>query len=179
MGNSKTLYLAVDPGFSGKCAISYSGNVRIFDCPEDVRGMAILFKKIMKKFKPISEKIVIGIEFVHATPLFGVKGCWVLGGNYYAWEMAFSMYNLSFITVPPKKWQELIMHEKSAMTEVKMKNGKIKQKYDIKEKSWRGARKLFPQLADKLGDKVPKKTSKQSNYADTLCILAWLMKEYS
>ena len=176
----KTIYVSVDPGRSGSMCVKTPEEVRVFDCPDDPSGIAALVRNLYKEFNPKLFNYVLRIERVHAAPMFGSKGNFGLGHNLGCWEASFALVGVTYETVTPVTWQEICSHEKAGLItkKTKLKDGSTKevQKPNPKEKSWRFSRKKFPELIHLLGEKVPNSSSKESNRADALCILAWTIE---
>jgi len=160
--NKLFVFIGVDPGWKGAAACSIGKLTFVQDCPGDPGGIGFIVGQWTKYQK--THEIHVLVERVHQSPTFGAIGNFRLGQNLGSWETALAIYNISYETVTPLIWQKLVTHEAGAK---------------IKEKAWRFAKRKFPLLGDKLGNKVPSKTAKAQGYADALCIMAYAMKEFN
>lgn len=155
------ILVAIDPGKSGALAYWKDERAYVVDCPNSVGGMLKLFKEVVR-LTPEDDYLLVRLERVHGYPGWGATN-FAFGENYGMWKgIIQSQEKVAFWgTINPKSWQKL-MDVKGETT---------------KERSWRFAVKNFPECGDDLGDKVPNKSSRQSNRADALCILYSMIKE--
>ena len=87
-----------------------------------------------------------------------------MGMNIGSWETALAANGLMWENIPPKKWQTILVGERSHAK---------KGRKAVKEKAWKLARRRFDMFRDKLGDKIPSMKSPKQGMADALAILEW------
>lgn len=157
--------IAIDAGWGGAVAWKTEYGVRVCDCPADVIDMVKLAERLRDHYQG-NWKCVI--EANHAAPKFGARGNFGLGLNIGSWWGVLTSAGITYETINPRDWQKLITNERS-----KVKHGRLA----IKEKAWRFAKRMYPDLSKKLGDSVPNPRSDKQGRADALCILYWMTRD--
>lgn len=162
-------YLAIDPGWGG--AVSYyipeKKALGLSKCPGDAAGIIDFLSTLMDKYG--REEWLVGMENNHSSPTFGARGNFGLGLNIGSWETALASAGMRIVVISPKEWQKSITQERSSVK---------KGRKMWKEKSWRYARKCFPSFREQLGATPPSPRNFRQGYADALCILEYLRREY-
>ena len=120
--------MGIDPGATGAVAFiptGDQGDYVVYDCPEDVKGMASLIRDMSTEHK-ISFCI---LESVHAMPGNGCVSMFKFGGNFGAWRGILDTLEIPYILVTPRMWQKIRLGDEVGNT---------------KERSLAKAREQFP-----------------------------------
>lgn len=93
--------LAIDPGWSGACAVSYGDDVIVYRCPSTITEIIDLAHEI----KDASEGTIFALlEKVHSMPGQGVKSVWTFSQNFTAWQCALYSAKIPYKEVRPNEW---------------------------------------------------------------------------
>lgn len=153
-GNSKKIYIGIDPGMSGAVAILSNDNLwqhlYDFDNQESLHRLQQLSN--FDIYDPIT--ILAAIEKVHSMPKQGVSSSFKFGTNFGIWQGQLQALKIPYIFVTPQKWQKVVF---DSMT-----------KGDRKEMSLDLARRLFPWAELHL--------KKHHGRAEALLIAEWLRR---
>jgi hypothetical protein len=150
------IYLGIDPGASGALAI-ISEVIKVFDYED---SDALFWLKVIGEERLKGDIDVHAvIEKVNAMPKQGVSSMFKFGRNYGQWIGRLETLGIPFDYVTPQKW-------KKAMFDSMPKD-------DPKNMALDRARRLFPQMQDRL------KRKKDHNRAEALLICAYCKKIYS
>lgn len=102
------MIIGIDPGKSGGISVIRVNEkgaiecIHAFGCPEDIKGMNQLIKKI--KVKPY-KKIICYIEKVWAFPTDGRSSVFKFGMNYGIWQGVLCANQIYTTYITPQKWQ--------------------------------------------------------------------------
>lgn len=126
----KKIYIGIDPGQSGACAILARKEQFVFDFEDilvinELKAYADLYH-----YGPANYELLAAIEKVHSMPKQGVSSSFKFGTNFGIWQGRLQALEIPYIFVTPGKWQKVVF---DSMT-----------KGDRKEMSLDLARRLFP-----------------------------------
>ena len=147
---SEKVFIGVDPGANGAMAIIAPEGVQLIPCDYLKYDDAIKFTVLHH-----SEDIFAVVEDVHAMPMNGCKGNFMLG-----WSLGRIQHMLESLRIPhqlvkPQKWQ---------------KEYGISNKDKSKEQSIAAAKRLFPNVNLKRTERC---TKDHDGFADALLIAEW------
>ena len=124
----KTVFLGIDPGWSGAAAFIVGDKVKVIDCPETIPEMANLFKDYLyyDRLKALIEKV---------NPFYksSAKSAFTFGSNFAAWQAILACYHIPYEFITPRKWQKAMFDS-------------AKRLDDTKRQSFEIASRLFPYL---------------------------------
>lgn len=125
------MYIGVDPGKKGCLTILHNnGNIKFFDWPKN-NNIKTYFDNIACYIDESGEGVKLSVlERVHAMPGQGVSSTFSFGVNYGMWLTFFTVYPLSFITVPPQTWMKGLISKADGI--------------DTKAQTYITAKRLFP-----------------------------------
>lgn len=122
------IFIGIDPGQTGAIAILGNGFEEVFDF-EDGDGLLHLRISVTENPKAVIEK-------VSAMPKQGVASSFKFGQNFGQWIGRLEALGIPFDYITPQKWKKEMFDS--------MPRG------DVKMMSLDRARRLFPQMAEKL-----------------------------
>ena len=161
--------ICLDPGWGG-AVVYYIPKIRKVGaslCPLTPRDMLKLVSSLQSKYGGVMDGWIAVMENNHSSPIFGAKGNFGLGRNIGSWETTFASFNIRIEYVNPKTWQKLIRQEKSSFT---------KGRQMVKEKSWKFAKRCYPQYNDMLGETRPSPRNPRQGISDALCLLEYIRR---
>jgi crossover junction endodeoxyribonuclease RuvC len=94
-------FAGIDPGGTGGWAILDEGSNVIVSPYTTFPDFAVR----VSDYKDIS----VGLEAVHAMPGQGVSSTFKFGANFGGWEATLQLLKLSYILIPPQRWQKDIL----------------------------------------------------------------------
>ncbi|KKM32239.1 hypothetical protein LCGC14_1565880 [marine sediment metagenome] len=124
-------YLGIDPGQFGGCAFIRDDVVTVYDCP----GTFYEMRDIVLLMIGMSETVVATIEKVNPFFKSSAKAAFTFGGNYSAWRMLLTCYDIPYTEVAPRIWQKTVYDS-------------AKKLIDPKKTSYEMACKLYPQMRE-------------------------------
>jgi len=98
--------MTIDPGAKGALCFLDGDRIGSTKCPETITERASLIVDLVSLHGSANIRCII--ECVHAMPGNGATGMFHFGENYGAWRGILSALGVSYIEVPPQKWQKLI-----------------------------------------------------------------------
>jgi crossover junction endodeoxyribonuclease RuvC len=128
--------VGIDPGVTGAIAYLDDDDVRVYDMPRDMDGIAgATVYRLLAKWEPDE----VYIERTHAMPINGSKATYSLGDSNGSLRTAAHILRTPLIWVPSRQWQSQFSLYGGGWTDKERKN----------RSRWR-AQELFPTLADQL-----------------------------
>ena len=150
----------IDPGKRGAIAVVDADTLKaeVFPMPEDIVELAQMLDQIQ------SLKLVV-MERQQPFPKQGVKSVFNLGRHYGCLETVIRLKKIPLEIVSPQKWQRELLGNISVPKGMSRKEAKAYRRRETKRRSIERAKRLFPDLADDIGNHDGK--------ADALNIALW------
>ena len=95
--------IGIDPGKGGGLAFITDKTIKVFPCPQDVDGMAILIGACLNDVAPYRTRVFL--EKVWAFPTDGRAGSFSFGRNYGQWQGILASHEIKPTLVTPREWQ--------------------------------------------------------------------------
>ena len=105
------IYIGVDVGLFGGCAVLTPDGPHVYDTPIITDGTKHQYNipEMVALLRPFAGEAYAAVEAVHSMPKQGIASAFGFGRGLGLWEGILTALNIRFDKIPPQRWQKVML----------------------------------------------------------------------